>query len=220
MDVLVGFQFEHSQAAFASGGQHVHHGAVGCGEGGDLGVHAGGVQPLIDGAHVGNDQRLQPTLGVQAPQGMATRPVGMADLSGTLNEIGKLLGVLLAEHALFGAYAKDNFLLAVERIGIVSEAGAGEFEASPAEGNFCRRERCDGALWKQFFYAADGIGKAFPGRCFVDAMHQARGNVATIGAVYFAHCLFALFQFEQLPLRGIAIQMGHTFPHQCGRASG
>jgi hypothetical protein len=74
VDVFVSFKFHDGEAAFVGGGQHVKHGAVRRGEGGDLRIERTRVQPAVDYADVGRDQRFQLTLGAQPEQGMLAGP--------------------------------------------------------------------------------------------------------------------------------------------------
>src|ERR1700732_4776470 len=48
VEVFVSFKFHDGEAAFVGGGQHVKHGAVRRGEGGDLRIERTRVQPAVD----------------------------------------------------------------------------------------------------------------------------------------------------------------------------
>src|SRR5689334_1916413 len=111
---------------------------------------------------------------------MIARPVGVADFSDAAHELSETGGVLLAEHAFFGAQTEDDFRLAAKRSWLVTKASAGKLQAVTAESQFCRREHRDLGLRHQALHRGDRFGETHVCGGFIREVHEVRSNVAAI----------------------------------------
>lgn len=73
VDVFVGLEFKHGETAFTGDGKNIQHGAIGSRECRDLRIMVRGIEALIDGGEIAQNQRLEPALRLQPPQGLKTR---------------------------------------------------------------------------------------------------------------------------------------------------
>src|SRR5664279_5034146 len=113
MDVLVGLEFEDSETAVEGAGEHVDHGAVGGGEGGNLRVDEALVEAFVDGADVANDRRLQPALGTGTENRIALDAMSLAVLGETRNQFAEERFVGFVERIFGGPESEaDDFVVA------------------------------------------------------------------------------------------------------------
>jgi len=209
VDVFVGFEFDDGQAMIAGGGKHVEHSAVGGGEGWDLRIEGAVIEMLIDRAHVADDQRLKPALGMQAKKLVMTGALRAARGAQAADEVIEGGGIAIVEDALFRADAEGNLLAAAEGGWFVANAGAGEFQAK--DGDFAFGQASENLT--------NGIGETVEGRRFIGTAHQAGVNVAAVSEIELGQSVVVLIEFVQVPLGGSEIEVRQTFAGQ-GRCAG
>jgi hypothetical protein len=78
VDVFVSLELHDRQATVAGGRENVEHGPIRCRKSRHLQVEAAGVEALVDGADVPDDQRFEPAFRMEPPQGLMPRPVPAA----------------------------------------------------------------------------------------------------------------------------------------------
>ena len=99
-------------------------------------------------------------------------------------------------------------------------AGAGEFEAVQAEDDLARRFDVGFAVGSEGLHARDGCGKTGAGSGDIDGANQPGDDVAGVVAIEGLAGFGALVEFVELPLGGIAIEMGHALANHLGAARG
>src|SRR5213076_2803209 len=93
VNVFIGFEFNYAEAAFASKRQYVDHSAIRGKEGGHLRIAEAWIQLAIERGDILNDQRLQPTLGMQPPPAAFPGTVRVANFADAADESLKCLQV-------------------------------------------------------------------------------------------------------------------------------
>jgi hypothetical protein len=72
-------------------------------------------------------------------------------------------GIAIVEDAVFGTDAEGNLLAAAQGGWLMADAGAGEFQAMPTEGNFGGGQDGDVALRQAAVHLLNGVGEAIEG---------------------------------------------------------
>ena len=146
VDVFVGFQFHHRQAARMRGGEHIDHGPVRGGKRRNLRIPARRLQPPIHYTHVAHHQRLQPSLRAQTPQRILTRSIRMASIAQTMCQLRECILVMSLQNALLRAHSEHDLLSVAERSWDSTQSRAGELQPAPAKNHLRRRQHGDFAI--------------------------------------------------------------------------
>ena len=183
VDIFVGFEFDDGQAIVAGGGQHVEHGAVGGGEGRGLRVEGAVIEVLVERSYVADQQRLKPALRMQAKKLVMMGTLRAARGAQAVDQVIEDGGIAFVEDALFGADAEGNLLAAAKGGWFMANAGAGELQAMPTEGNFGGGQDGDFAFGQATEHLVNRVGEAIEGRSFVGTADQAGVDVAAVGEI-------------------------------------
>src|ERR1700686_3136184 len=116
---------------------------------------------------------------------MLAGAVGMAGVANRGDKLQEECPVALLENVLFGAHAKDDFLLAPERCRVGSHAGTRELQSTPTKRKFRRGEHGYLAIGQDGIDSGDGLREPFEGGGFIRRMYQAGGDIAAVRAVDF-----------------------------------
>ncbi|PYX89131.1 MAG: hypothetical protein DMG67_15810 [Acidobacteria bacterium] len=215
VDIFIRFQFQHSQASLAGRGQHIDHGAVAGGKCRHLGVHESRIKRRIHGGDVPDDQRLQPALRLHAPESMVVVAVGETGFEKADEELAKEPFAVAVQNGFMGTGAEGDFVL--RSLGF----GAGEFQSVQTEGNLA------GGDWRQLHFAGilderkhalDGGLQSLPGDGRIQALYQARGDVATVPAVDELQAVFGFVKLVQLKFGSHVVQAGQALADHGARA--
>jgi hypothetical protein len=106
---------------------------------------------FVEGEQIAQSQSFEPALRVQTPQRVVAGAFGVADLGDFMSAANKAIAGAFSERGFLSANAKYDFVTIAERTWLRSPAGAGEFEALVAEGDFSGGE--DGG----FGFGEDGL---------------------------------------------------------------
>src|SRR5580658_1725866 len=126
--------------------------------------------------------------------------------------------ITLLENTRFGADAEDDFLFAAEGCDFGAHSSAGELQASPAEGEFGGREHGDLAVGQDRVDAGDRVGEAGERGGFVGGVDQAGVDVAAVATIDLGQGVVAFVEFEQAPLGGGGVEVGHALADEPGTA--
>ena len=169
VEVFFGFEFDERQLAGKGNGEEVEHAAIGVGaatrEGGDLGVDGGRGELRIECGKILAKEALEPTLGLQAEEGIA--PVG--DRTGRdgaageemVDERAECRLVVRGERGFVRPGANGDLELAVEGLAGVALADAGELQAMEEKGEVRGGAEAELAGWGGGLEA--GFGVSGPG---------------------------------------------------------
>src|SRR5215472_9888083 len=135
MNVLVGLQFQDGKTSFLRASQHVNHGSIGSGKCRHLGVDMSGIKARIESRHVLEDQRLQPSFGVHAPEWVAAVAPGGACPDNRCDEFTKCRLGLFREPGFISRRAKTHFFLNAKRSRRICRLYTGKLKPMPAEPN-------------------------------------------------------------------------------------
>jgi hypothetical protein len=159
VDIFVGFEFDDSQAIVAGGGEHVER------------------------SYVADHQRLKPALRMQAKKLVMMGTLRAARGAQAVDQVIEDGGIAFVEDALFGADAEGNLLAAAKGGWFMANAGAGELQAMPTEGNFGGGKDGGFAFGQAAEHLVNRVGEAIEGRSFVGTADQAGVDVAAVGEI-------------------------------------
>ena len=140
VNVLIRFQFDNRQSAFASHRQNVNHRAVRGRERGYLRIAPARIELIIQGANIFDHERLQPALGMQSPPTALARSFSVTNFADAPNEPLEMRKVVAVENPLTGSGSKHNFRSAAEIPRLCRQSGSGKLQAMTTKRSFCRRQ--------------------------------------------------------------------------------
>src|SRR5690349_17242805 len=89
--------------------EYVQHAAIGGGASRHLRIYGSGIETLVNGIHIAEDECLEPAFGIEAPRKVIARALRIAHLAYASDQANEPLCILIAEYLFLGPHAEDDF---------------------------------------------------------------------------------------------------------------